>query len=76
MDYTIIPRYLIYKDRKNISDFENDEIGNLNRNLYRLLRRYIYAEMGMTRYSNIIKVHKKNRPFCVIFKVKRNRTMI
>lgn len=55
MDYTIIPRYLIYKQRETLGEFEQDAIGELNQNIYRLLRRHLYAELGFNNYSTIIK---------------------
>jgi uncharacterized protein (UPF0335 family) len=55
MIYTSIPRSLIYRDRKYLRDFGVDNDDTLNRQLYLLLRRYLYAELGLNDYNLMIR---------------------
>ena len=54
MDYTKIPRVLIYKDRTNLSEFRVKDDDTLNSQLYIILRRHLYNNMSIARYTNTI----------------------
>lgn len=54
MDYTEVPRELIYKDRLHLEDFDTENRSSLNGQLFLLLRRYLFVKMGRNDYKAII----------------------
>jgi hypothetical protein len=54
MNYTTIPRSLIYKERKSLRDFGVYDEETLNWMMYRILRRYYLAELNSNDYAYII----------------------
>ena len=55
MDYTKIPRELIYEEKKSLADFGVREDNAANAELYQLLRRYLYYDMGVKSYLPILR---------------------
>ena len=54
MDYTKVPRELIYKDLDHLEDFNIGNRYSLNGQLYNMVRRYLFVEMGRNDYRTIL----------------------
>ena len=62
MDYTKVPRELIYSDRKFSSDFRLGDRETLNGQLSLLMRRFLFIELGRNDYQAII-IHIMNEAY-------------
>ena len=54
MDYTKVPRELIYKDQNRLEDFGTNDRYTLNGQIYNMVRRYLFVEMGRSDYRGIL----------------------
>lgn len=54
MNFTNIPRSLIYENRSSLDDFNIHNETSLNSAIYKLLRRHLYAEYGLNNYRDLI----------------------
>lgn len=54
MNYTEVPRELIYKYKEHLVDFDIDKRYSLNGQLFILMRRYLFVELGRNDYRAIL----------------------
>ena len=73
MNFTNIPRSLIYEDRKSLDDFDIHNAESLNGALYKLLRRHLYTEYGLNNYRTlIIQMFNESYYLCTMFLMDKN----
>ena len=54
MDYTKVPRELVYKNKESLEDFNLKERETLNGQLFILMRRFLFTELCRNDYQTII----------------------
>ena len=73
MNFTKIPRSLIYEDRRSLEDFDIRKEELLNGAMYKLLRRHLYADYTLSNYKVLIlQMFNEAYYLCTMFLLDKN----